>query len=79
MTFAVFLIAHNATVLTTNYMIRNGDVWVRHGNFVKPVSMTPGACLRDPWSQWRAQEGLRTGRQASRARSFQLSCMDGCG
>lgn len=42
-----FLIAHNATVLTTNYMIRNGDVWMRRGTFVKPVSNDPGACLRD--------------------------------
>jgi hypothetical protein len=42
-----FLIAHNATVLTTNYMIRNGDVWVRRGQFIKPVSNDPGACLRD--------------------------------
>jgi hypothetical protein len=42
-----FLIAHHATVLTTNYMIRNGDVWVRRGRLVKPVSNDPAACLRD--------------------------------
>lgn len=39
------LIAHNATVLTTNYMIRGNDVWVRRGAFVKPVSTDPAACL----------------------------------
>jgi hypothetical protein len=42
-----FLIAHNATVLTTNYMIRSADVWVRRGLFVKPISNDPSACLRD--------------------------------
>ncbi|APU21379.1 hypothetical protein UA75_16865 [Actinoalloteichus sp. GBA129-24] len=42
-----FLIAHNATVLTTNYMIRGSDVWVRRGVFVKPVSEDPAACLSD--------------------------------
>lgn len=42
-----FLIAHNATVLTTNYMIRGSDVWVRRGTFVKPVSNDPAACLSD--------------------------------
>lgn len=42
-----FLIAHNATVLTTNYMIRGNDVWVRRGAFVKPVSNDPAACLAD--------------------------------
>jgi hypothetical protein len=41
-----FLIAHNATVLTTNYMIRTGDVWVRRGPLLKPISNDPGACLR---------------------------------
>jgi hypothetical protein len=29
-------------------MIRNGDAWVRHGTFVKPVSNDPGACLHNP-------------------------------
>jgi len=42
-----FLIAHNATILTTNYMIRGSDVWVRRGSFVKSVSNDPAACLRD--------------------------------
>jgi hypothetical protein len=43
-----FLLAHNATVLTTNYMIRTGDVWVRRDTLVKPVSNNPNACLTDP-------------------------------
>lgn len=43
-----FLIAHNATILTTNYMIRNGDVWIRRDTLVKPVSNNPNACLTDP-------------------------------
>jgi hypothetical protein len=42
-----FLIAHKATVLTTNHMIRGDDVWVRRGAFVKPVSNDPAACLSD--------------------------------
>lgn len=42
-----FLLAHNATVLTTNYMIRGSDVWVRRRPFVKPISTDPDACLRD--------------------------------
>jgi hypothetical protein len=42
-----FLIAHNATVLTTNYMIRSSDVWVRRDSFVKPASNNPAACLSD--------------------------------
>jgi hypothetical protein len=41
-----FLIAHNATILTTNYMIRSSDVWVRQGSYVNPVSNDPTACLR---------------------------------
>jgi hypothetical protein len=42
-----FLIAHNATALTTNYMIRGSDVWVRRDSFVKPASNDPAACLSD--------------------------------
>jgi hypothetical protein len=42
-----FLLAHSATVLTTNYMIRTGDVWVRRDTLVKPVSNDPHACLTD--------------------------------
>ncbi|MTD59092.1 hypothetical protein [Amycolatopsis pithecellobii] len=40
-----FLIAHSASVLTTNYMIRSNDVWARRGAFVKPVSNDPAVCL----------------------------------
>ncbi|GAA0458322.1 hypothetical protein Aca07nite_64640 [Actinoplanes capillaceus] len=36
-----YLLAHNATVLTTNYLIRSSDVWVRRGNLVKPDSQRP--------------------------------------
>jgi hypothetical protein len=43
-----FLIAHNATILTTHYMIRSSDVWIRRGSFVKPVSHDPAACLHHP-------------------------------
>ena len=42
-----FLIPHNATVLTTNYMIRSSEVWVRRDAFVKPISNDPAACLSD--------------------------------
>jgi hypothetical protein len=38
-----FLLAHQATILTTNYLIRPGDVWVRRGELVKPVSADPFA------------------------------------
>jgi hypothetical protein len=33
-----YLLAHNATILTTNYLIRPTDVWVRRGTLVKPHS-----------------------------------------
>lgn len=38
-----YLLAHNATILTTNYLIRPTDVWVRRGNLVKPGSRDPDA------------------------------------
>ena len=38
-----FLLAHDATILTTNYLIRPGDVWVRRGDLVKPNSRDPYA------------------------------------
>jgi hypothetical protein len=38
-----FLLAHGATVLTTNYLIRPADVWVRRGTLVKPDSSKPYA------------------------------------
>lgn len=66
-----FLIAHNATVLTTNYMIRNGDVWVRRGHFVKPASHNPGACLRDSTGLSGAHKKAyeQAAKQAAHARS----------
>jgi hypothetical protein len=38
-----YLLAHNATILTTNYLIRPTDVWVRRGTLVKPNSRDPYA------------------------------------
>jgi hypothetical protein len=38
-----FLLAHEATILTTNYLIRPTDVWVRRGALVKPDSKQPYA------------------------------------
>lgn len=38
-----YLLAHNTTVLTTNYLIRPTDVWVRRGDLVKPNSRDPHA------------------------------------
>jgi len=35
------LLAHGATILTTNYLIRPTDVWVRRGQLIKPVSNDP--------------------------------------
>jgi hypothetical protein len=31
-----FLLAHQAEILTTNYLLRTRDVWARRGEFVKP-------------------------------------------
>ena len=31
-----FLLAHKATILTTNYLLRPHDVWVRRGSLVPP-------------------------------------------
>ncbi|MGJ3227105.1 hypothetical protein ACQEUV_17340 [Micromonospora aurantiaca (nom. illeg.)] len=36
-----YALAHNVPVLTTNYLLRSTDVWVRRGNLVKPVSERP--------------------------------------
>ncbi|KUL23590.1 recombinase family protein [Actinoplanes awajinensis] len=36
-----FLLAHGATILTTNYLIRTTDVWVRRGTLIKPDSRKP--------------------------------------
>jgi hypothetical protein len=38
-----FLLAHHATIVTTNYLIRPTDVWVRRGALVKPDSRDPYA------------------------------------
>lgn len=42
-----FLLAHGATVLTTNYLVRPADVWVRRGALVKPDSAKPYAGVLD--------------------------------
>jgi hypothetical protein len=42
-----FLLAHRATILTTNYLIRPTDVWVRRGALVKPDSSRPFAGALD--------------------------------
>jgi hypothetical protein len=52
-----YLLAHSATVLTTNYLIRSSDVWVRRGDLVKPDSKA----LR------RAHPDSRVGRRAHTA------------
>lgn len=36
-----FLLAHSVRVLTTNLMLANGEIWVRRGNLVKPISAKP--------------------------------------
>ncbi len=71
-----FLIAHDATVLTTNYMIRGNDVWVRRDAFVKPVSnevvvddlleVLRRLPVRQHRPQRRPQEGLRTDSETGR-------------
>jgi len=40
-----YLLAHNATILTTNYLIRPTNVWVRRGTLVKPDSRDPYTCI----------------------------------
>ncbi|MFD9735685.1 hypothetical protein [Umezawaea sp. NPDC059074] len=40
------LLAHNVTILTTNYLLRPHDVWVRRQLLVKPNSRTPLDGLR---------------------------------
>ncbi len=36
-----FLLAHNVRVVTTNLMLADGEVWVRRGDLVKPISARP--------------------------------------
>jgi hypothetical protein len=42
-----FLLAHRATILTSNYLIRPSDVWVRHGDLVSPDGDDPYEGVRD--------------------------------
>ncbi|MDR7276318.1 hypothetical protein [Catenuloplanes atrovinosus] len=42
-----YLLAHHATVLTTNYLIRPTDVWVRRGDLVSPDGADPYLGVRD--------------------------------
>ena len=42
-----YLLAHDVPILTTNYLLRPRDVWVRRGRFVKPTSAKPQAGLVD--------------------------------
>ncbi|MBN1173177.1 MAG: hypothetical protein JXA67_13470 [Micromonosporaceae bacterium] len=42
-----YLLAHDVPILTTNYLLRPRDVWVRRGRFVKPTSAKPLAGLVD--------------------------------
>jgi hypothetical protein len=46
-----FFLARGTAVLTTNYMLRPADVWVRRGRFVKPDST-------DPWPGLLTLDGL---------------------
>ncbi|MFD1044118.1 hypothetical protein ACFQ1S_00160 [Kibdelosporangium lantanae] len=49
-----------------HYMIRSGDVWVRRGRFVKPVSDDPATWLGDSTGLSGAhKKGLRTDRSTS--------------
>lgn len=47
-----FTLAHGARVLTTNFLLGDGEVWVRQGTLVKPDS-------RDPFKGLMATKGLR--------------------
>lgn len=46
-----FLLAHEATILTTNYLLRTGDVFIRDGHAVEPSA-------RDYWRGVRDHHGL---------------------
>lgn len=41
------LLAHNARILTTNCLLRNGEVHVRRGSYIKPHTARPVDGLRD--------------------------------
>lgn len=38
-----FVLGHGGSILTTNYLLKRGEVWVRHHPFVKPDSRNPFA------------------------------------
>ncbi|MEV0792644.1 hypothetical protein [Kribbella sp. NPDC050459] len=42
-----FILSHGANVMTTNYLIRSNDVWVRRRVFVRPTELDPREAYRD--------------------------------
>lgn len=36
-----YVLSHKSTIVTTNYMLRPGEVWVRRGTLIKPNSENP--------------------------------------
>lgn len=62
-----FFLAHDATILTTNYLLRSGDVYIRTGMAVEPDS-------RDYWRGVRDLQGLQgVHRKIVRALARQLA------
>jgi len=53
-----FFLARGTAVLTTNYLLRPADVWVRRGRFVKPDSA-------DPWPGLLTLDGLTGSHRAT--------------
>jgi hypothetical protein len=43
-----YLLAHDAPILTANYLLRPHDVWVRRGTLAPIDHHDPLAALRDP-------------------------------
>ncbi|QXJ21348.1 hypothetical protein AGRA3207_002192 [Actinomadura graeca] len=43
-----FFLAHDTHLLTTNYLLTNGEVHIRQGKLVKPESWNPRQALDDP-------------------------------
>jgi hypothetical protein len=41
-----FILAHGASVLTTNFLLRDGGIWGRRGGPVEPASAEPSGGLR---------------------------------
>jgi hypothetical protein len=56
-----YLLAHGATILTTNYLIRRTDLWIRRGDLVKPI-----ATIRMPGSRKRTASPAPTARSSPR-------------